>query len=117
LAPPDYHLLVEAGHFSLSCDEPELFSRPSIDLAFETAADSYGAAVVGVILTGANSDGSRGLRRVRDEGGVAIVQDPATAEIAVMPAAARSAVPEAEVMDLEQIAARLQGLSAEAGAR
>lgn len=107
LAPPDYHLLVDEGHFSLSTDAPEMYSRPSIDVALESAADSYGARAVGVVLTGANHDGSRGLRRIVDRGGVALVQDPRTAEVSVMPAAAARAVPEAEVLTLEEIAARL----------
>jgi two-component system, chemotaxis family, protein-glutamate methylesterase/glutaminase len=113
LAPPDYHLLLdEEGFFSLSTDAPELYSRPSIDVAFESAADAYGARVVGVVLTGANHDGAKGLRRVVDCGGHALVQDPATAEVAVMPRAARAAVPEAEVLSLPAIAARLIELQA-----
>jgi two-component system, chemotaxis family, protein-glutamate methylesterase/glutaminase len=107
LAPPDYHLLLDDGFFSLSTDAPELFSRPSIDVAFESAADTFGAAVVGVVLTGANHDGARGLRRIVDAGGHAIVQDPATAEVAVMPSAAARLVPEAEVIPLDSIAGRL----------
>jgi two-component system chemotaxis response regulator CheB len=107
LAPSDYHLLVEVGHFSLSLDAPEMYSRPSIDVAFETAADSYRDRVVGVVLTGANQDGSRGLRRVVDLGGGAIVQDPETAEVRVMPSAALRAVPVAEVLPLSGIAPRL----------
>ncbi|HEV2145871.1 MAG TPA: chemotaxis protein CheB [Longimicrobiaceae bacterium] len=107
LAPPDYHLLLEDGYFSLSTDAPEMYSRPSIDVAFESAADAYGARVVGVVLTGANHDGARGLRRIVDRGGTALVQDPATAEVAVMPAAALRAVPEAEVLTLPRIAERL----------
>lgn len=117
VAPPDYHLLVEAGFFSLSVDAPELYSRPSIDVAFESAADSYGGRVVGVVLTGANHDGSRGLRRIVDLGGHAIAQAPETAEVAVMPAAAIRAVPEAEVLLLEEIAGRLHALQAPSGAR
>jgi two-component system chemotaxis response regulator CheB len=107
IAPPDYHLLVEPGHFSLSCDEPEAFSRPSIDLSFETAAYAFGAGVVGVVLTGANADGAAGLSRIAARGGLAIVQDPAGAEVPVMPAAALAAVPKAEVIPLAEIAARL----------
>ncbi len=107
LAPPDYHTLLEPGYFSLSTDAPEMYSRPSIDVAFESAADAYGDRAVGVVLTGANHDGARGLRRIVDRGGVALVQDPRTAEVAVMPAAALRAVPEAEVLTLEGIAARL----------
>jgi two-component system, chemotaxis family, protein-glutamate methylesterase/glutaminase len=107
LAPPDYHLLVEEGHFSLSLDAPELYSRPSIDVAFTSAADAYGDRVVGVVLTGANHDGSRGLRHIVDHGGVAFVQEPGTAEVRVMPASAMRAVPEALVLPLPEIAARL----------
>lgn len=117
LAPPDYHLLIEPGHISLSCDEPEFYSRPSIDLALESAADSYGSRAVGVVLTGANSDGARGLARIAAVGGLAIVQDPATAEVAVMPAAALAAVPDAEVRTLAGIAERLGRLDHPARAR
>ena len=107
LAPPDYHTLLEPGYFSLSTDAPEMYSRPSIDVAFESAADAYGERAVGVVLTGANHDGARGLRRMVDRGGLALVQDPRTAEVSVMPSAALRAVPEAEVLTLEGIAARL----------
>jgi two-component system chemotaxis response regulator CheB len=110
LAPADYHLLVEEGHFSLSVDEPEMFSRPSIDIAFESAAESYGERVIGIVLTGANRDGSRGLRHIVDRGGRAIVQDPLTAEVRVMPSAAIQAVPEAEVIPISAIAARILSL-------
>lgn len=110
LAPPDYHLLVEGKHFSLSVDAPERWSRPSIDVLFESAADAYGDRAVGVVLTGANSDGARGLRKIVDQGGQAVVQDPATAEIRVMPEAARRAVPEACVLPLEAIPKHLAGL-------
>jgi two-component system chemotaxis response regulator CheB len=110
LAPSDYHLLVDVGHFGLSLDAPEMYSRPSIDVAFESAADSYRDRVVGVVLTGANQDGARGLRHMVDLGGGAIVQDPETAEVRVMPTAALRAVPEAEVLPLSGIAARLRTL-------
>ena len=110
LAPPDYHLLVEPGHLALSTDAPELYSRPSIDVAFESAADAYGPRVVGVVMTGANHDGSRGLRRIARQGGRALVQDPGTAEVAVMPTAAIGAVPDAEILTVARIAARLRTL-------
>lgn len=110
LAPADYHLLVEEDHFSLSVDEPEMFSRPSIDIAFESAAESLGGRVIGVVLTGANRDGSRGLRHIVDRGGLAIVQDPLTAEVRVMPSAAIHAVPEAEVIPISVIASRILAL-------
>jgi two-component system, chemotaxis family, protein-glutamate methylesterase/glutaminase len=112
LAPPDYHLLVEDGFFSLSLDAPELYSRPSIDVAFQSAADTYGERVVGVVLTGANHDGAVGLGRIVERGGYAIVQDPATAEVPVMPRAAIAAVPEAKVLPLAGIAGHIRSLSA-----
>ena len=79
-------------------------SRPSIDVAFLSAADSYAHRTVGIVLTGANGDGADGLRRISDRGGMALVQDPATAESAIMPAAAMKAVPRARVMPLRELA-------------
>jgi two-component system, chemotaxis family, protein-glutamate methylesterase/glutaminase len=102
VAPSDYHLLVERGSFALSVDEPVRHARPSIDVLLESAADAYGAGVVGVILTGANADGAEGLARVVERGGVAIVQDPETAEAPEMPRAAIAAAP-ATVLPLERI--------------
>jgi two-component system, chemotaxis family, protein-glutamate methylesterase/glutaminase len=107
VAPPDYHLFLDRGAFSLSTDELVRFSRPSIDVMFESAADEYGMDAIGVVLTGANADGSRGLRRIADMGGHAVVQDPATAEIRVMPRSALAAVPEACVLPLEEIGSHL----------
>ncbi|CAN5555164.1 chemotaxis protein CheB [soil metagenome] len=101
IAPPDYHTLVEPGHFSLSTEGPVRYSRPSIDVTFLTAADSYGHRTVGVVLTGANADGSEGLRRISDRGGLALIQDPATAESTLMPSAAVKSVPRARVMTIE----------------
>jgi two-component system chemotaxis response regulator CheB len=112
VGPPDYHLLVDDGYFSLTTDEPVRYSRPSIDVMFESAVDTYGMDVVGVVLTGANADGARGLRRIADAGGHAVVQDPETAEVRVMPRSAAKAVPEACVLPLDDIAghlARIQG--------
>jgi two-component system chemotaxis response regulator CheB len=89
LASPDYHLLVEKRRsFSLSADAPEHFSRPAIDVLFETAADAYGPNLVGVLLTGANEDGARGLARIRRMGGMTIVQSPETAVSTTMPESA-----------------------------
>jgi two-component system, chemotaxis family, protein-glutamate methylesterase/glutaminase len=112
VAPPDYHTLVEPGHFSLSTDAPVRYSRPSIDVTFSSAADSYAHRVVGIVLTGANADGSEGLRRISDRGGLALVQDPATAESPTMPRAACVAVPRARVMPLPEIIRYLTGLPA-----
>ncbi|MDB5491607.1 MAG: chemotaxis protein CheB [Micavibrio sp.] len=108
-APPDYHLLVEEEKIlSLSNDELVHFSRPSIDVLFESAAYAYGAGLVGIVLTGANSDGAAGLRAISDNGGVVIVQDPDQAYSSPMPRAAIGLCPEAKIMTLEQIADYLQ---------
>lgn len=104
VAPADYHLLIERGTFSLSTDEPVRFSRPSIDVTFQSAADSYAEHTIGIVLTGANADGAIGLRRIVDRGGVAVVQDPTTAESATMPSAALRAVPTARVLSILEIA-------------
>ncbi|HSJ16165.1 MAG TPA: chemotaxis protein CheB [Longimicrobiales bacterium] len=112
LAPPDYHVLVDEGSFALSSDEPVRFARPSIDVAFESAVDTYGARVVGVVLTGANEDGAAGLRRVQAEGGLALAQDPASAEVPRMPAAALAAAPGALALGLEALAAALRAAAA-----
>lgn len=117
VAPADYHLLVEKGHLTLSTEEPVHFSRPSIDVTMESAADAYGRGIVGVVMTGANDDGSRGLRRIVDRGGHAVVQDPKTADSRVMPAAAIRAVPGADVVPLEQLGAFLGKLVMRASGR
>jgi two-component system chemotaxis response regulator CheB len=103
VAPPDYHTLIEPGHFALSTEAPVRFSRPSIDVTFNSAADAYGHRVVGVILTGANADGASGLSRISELGGLALIQDPKTAESPTMPDAAQQAVPRARVMPLSRI--------------
>jgi two-component system chemotaxis response regulator CheB len=91
-APAGYHLLVESDHtFSLSCDPPVLFSRPSIDVMLESCAEAYGSGLAGLVLTGANEDGARGLARVKDCGGLTAVQDPAEAQHSAMPQAAIAA--------------------------
>jgi two-component system chemotaxis response regulator CheB len=112
VAPPDYHTLVEPGHFSLSTEAPVRYSRPSIDVTFASAADSYAHRTVGIVLTGANADGAVGLRKISDRGGLALVQDPATAESPTMPAAAVKAVPRARVMVLADLVAYLRELPA-----
>lgn len=110
-APPDYHLLVgRNGELSLSSEEPVHYSRPSIDVLFESAAAAYGPALVGVVLTGANSDGAAGLRAVRAAGGAAVVQDPTTAQVATMPRAALAACPDARALAPAQIATYLREL-------
>lgn len=111
LAPPDYHLAIEpaetpghAAHFSLSLDERVNYSRPSIDVLFESAAGVYGDRVIGVILTGANHDGAAGLRRIRERGGLTLVQDPRTARRSEMPAAAIEACAVHRVLPVTGIA-------------
>jgi two-component system chemotaxis response regulator CheB len=111
IAPANYHLFVEPGFFSLSIDAPVRYSRPSIDVAMMSAADSYAHHAVGVVLTGANADGAAGLRRMADGGGLAVVQDPATAEMPVMPRAALDAVPTARVFTLDRIGEFLRQLT------
>src|ERR1700761_9538107 len=109
--PSDYHLLVEADRtVSLSSDEPVLYSRPSIDVLFESAADAYGERLVGVILTGANEDGADGLRTIHAAGGIALVENPAEAFASAMPSAALARCPEARSASLDEIAAYLVGL-------
>ena len=111
--PSDYHLLVEADRtLCLSVDEPVLYSRPSIDVLFESAADAIGAGLVGVILTGANEDGAVGLRAIGAAGGVALVEDPQTAFTPTMPRAALRLCAEAQSMSLDAIAAFLVRLGA-----
>jgi len=102
-APADYHLLVEKGEFSLSVDEQVHHSRPSIDVLFESAADAYGAALIGVVLTGANDDGAAGVRRIKSRGGLVVAQDPRTAEAPAMPDAAIATGAVDQVLPLEHI--------------
>lgn len=103
-APPDYHLLVEDDHtLSLSIDEAVNYARPSIDVLFDTAAEAYGPEVVGVILTGANTDGSKGLAKIKQLGGFAVVQEPETAEMPAMPLAAIATVPSPHMLPLDKI--------------
>ncbi|MBY0409578.1 MAG: chemotaxis protein CheB, partial [Burkholderiaceae bacterium] len=85
-APPDYHLLVDVGpRLALSIEAPVHFSRPSIDVLFESAADHYGKRLVGILLSGANDDGARGMQAVEAAGGLVVVQTPADASMPVMP--------------------------------
>lgn len=116
IAPADYHLLVDDGQFSLTLDAPVRYSRPSIDVTFESVADSYGGRAVGVVLTGANADGSRGLARIRDRGGLTVVQDPEQAESATMPRAALKSVPDAKVLAVRDIPPYLAALPVDAKA-
>jgi two-component system, chemotaxis family, protein-glutamate methylesterase/glutaminase len=103
-APPNYHLLIEDDKtFSLSTDEKVNYARPSIDVLFDCAADVYAPWLAGVILTGANHDGAQGLRRIKEKGGLALVQDPTTAESSFMPKAAIEATAVDYVLSLADI--------------
>jgi two-component system chemotaxis response regulator CheB len=113
IAAPNYHLLIEKTHtFSLSVDDPVNFSRPAIDVLFESAAYAYGPALAGVVLTGASADGALGLLRIAEVGGIAIVQHPDSAAARAMPEAALRSVPGARVVRLEDMAASLLDLTA-----
>jgi two-component system, chemotaxis family, protein-glutamate methylesterase/glutaminase len=116
LGPPDYHVLVEQGRLALSTDRPVQFARPSVDVLFESAADAYGIGAIGIVLTGASADGAEGLARIKERGGVAIVQDPATAEKRAMPDAALAATAADAVLPLDEIPGFLFGLCCEVAA-
>lgn len=125
LAPAGYHLLIESDlqplafspqptfpcHFALSTAEPVNYSRPSVDVLFESAAEVYGEGVIGVILTGTNTDGAKGLAAVKQAGGMAIVQDPETAEADRMPKAALAATNVDKILPLEETGVFLKKIS------
>lgn len=112
LAPANYHLMVERdGTLALSTDAAVSFARPSVDVLFESAARAFGPALIGVILTGANADGSQGLRAIKEKGGLAVVQDPADAASPSMPLAALAAVQADYVVPLARLGALLQALA------
>lgn len=112
IAPAGYHLLIEDDQtFSLSVDPRVNYCCPSIDVLFESAADAFGESLIGIVLTGANGDGSRGLKTIKARGGVAIVQNPETAESRYMPRAALAATAVDHVVSLEQLAPLLVQLS------
>ncbi len=107
-APPEYHLLIdEQKVFSLSCDNKVSYSRPSIDVFFESMAMAFDHASVAILLTGANEDGAKGLKKIHDFGGVTIAEDPNTAEAPVMPKAAIDLNGVDYIEDLENIADRI----------
>jgi two-component system chemotaxis response regulator CheB len=110
-APPDYHLLIDEGpQLALSIDELVHFSRPSIDVLFESAADVYAQRLMGIILTGANEDGSAGLAAIHRSGGVTIVQDPGSAQVPLMVLSALKRSPPDFVLSLDEIADHLRSL-------
>jgi two-component system chemotaxis response regulator CheB len=118
LAPPDYHVLVDGAAFSLTMDSPVNHSRPSIDLAFESAAEEHGTGVAAVLLSGTGRDGAAGIRKVREYGGRTLVQEPTSAQRGEMPSAAIATGPIDLVAPPEQLGRHLADLmSAPAGAR
>lgn len=112
-APPDYHLLVDGSLLSLSADELVNFSRPSIDVLFESAVDVYAARLMGIILTGGNDDGAAGLDAIRRAGGITVVQQPETAQTSLMPESALQRGAADFVLTIDGIAALLRGLDGE----
>ena len=112
LSPPNYHLIAEQGYFSLSADQPVMYARPSIDVLFESAAESFGERTIGVLLTGMSRDGTAGLARIKERGGVAVVQDPASAEGHTMHQSAIASVAVDRVLPLAEIAPFLVELCA-----
>ena len=104
LAPADYHVLLEQdGTFSLDDSEKVHYSRPSIDVSFESAADVYGPSVAAILLSGANMDGTNGLAAIKQAGGITVVQQPETAQVAFMPQQAIDNVPIDYVLDVPQL--------------
>lgn len=115
VAPANYHMLVGSPDtLVLSLDEPVHHSRPSVDVLFESAAMVFGEHLAGVVLTGASGDGAGGLLAIREAGGTCLVQEPDSAEVAAMPLAALSAVPDAAALPIDEIASRLLELAATA---
>ena len=112
IAPANYHLLVEGDKtLSLTIDAKVCYARPSIDVLFETAAEAYLSALVGIILTGANNDGTAGLKKIKEKGGLTIAQDPATAESDVMPLSAIRENVVDKILSLAEIASFLSQFS------
>lgn len=113
-APPNYHLLVDAGPaLALSVDPPVHYSRPSIDVLFESAADAYRHQLIGIVLSGANQDGAGGLAAVHTHGGLCLVQDPASASMRTMPEAAQKRTAASQALDPKGLAALLKSLHQE----
>ncbi len=111
VAPPNYHLLIEDDKtFSLSVEGAVNYARPSIDVLFESAAYAYGSELIGIVLTGSNKDGSQGLKRIKETGGLTIVQSPETADFSDMPRAAIAAVELDHILPLNQIGPFLRKL-------
>lgn len=112
IAPSNYHLLIEKDKsFSLTIDERVNFARPSIDVLFESAAEAYKNKLIGIVLTGSNNDGTNGIKRIKECGGLAIIQDPETAESSYMPASAMAAIQPDYILSLENMVELLKKIS------
>lgn len=112
-APPDYHLLIEKNrHLALSADEPVHYSRPSIDVLFESAAEVYGERLLGIILSGANEDGAAGLHAVHRAGGLTAAQQPDSAKVPLMVLSALQRNPADFVLPVGELAQFLRTLAA-----
>ncbi|MGA0556990.1 chemotaxis protein CheB [Larkinella sp. VNQ87] len=112
LAPADYHLLIEKDEvFSLDNSEKVNYSRPSLDVTFESAADVYGPALVGVLLSGANADGTAGLKAIKQAGGIIVAQKPETAQSSFMPQQAIMHAPVDHVLDVDGLITFLRSLN------
>jgi len=112
IAPADYHLLIEKdGMFSLDFSEKVNFSRPSIDITFASAADAFGEKAIGILLSGANADGVDGMQAIKNAGGLAVVQDPKTAEVSFMPAQAILNIAVDKILKIDEIAAFINSLA------
>lgn len=113
-APPDYHLLVDHGpQLSLSIDEPVHYSRPSIDVLFESVAEVYRGTALGLVLTGGNGDGAAGLAAIQRAGGLTVVEHPDTAQVSMMPAAALRRVIPDFILPLDEVCSLMQSLDYE----
>ena len=111
ICPADYHVLLEQDHsFSLDYSERVNYSRPSIDVTFRSASDVYGPGLIGLVLSGGNADGADGLAYIRDHGGLAIVQDPLTADVPYMPQQAISLMQPDFIVPAEELSIFIRGL-------
>lgn len=112
IAPANYHLMIEENQtFSLTIDPKVNYSRPSIDVLFNCASEVYDYRLIGVLLTGANEDGARGLKKIKDLGGVTIVQEPTTAEVPAMPQSAINLFPVDYILPVDKIFPKIQHLT------
>ena len=111
VAPPNYHLMIEEDKtFSFSNSELVNYSRPSIDVLFETAADAFGERLIGVLITGSNADGAHGIKQIKEKGGLTIVEDPSTADSPVMPKAAINMSKVDYILSVNEIFKKLNSL-------